>query len=166
MDSRTSLEQRCSLHGDTQPRRSFPRRKRLWTMVRDTRSRSLHRSLHEASTPDVLSGGPTWSGLYGPVSWLIFFQFEPHGLVRSIQRESSRVAPMEIRPPGFLIRGWSQEMWFGPLLGLGCVDSTDGAEQTDGRDLPPERPRWESNPRPPTCRPSALPTELVERVYG
>ena len=92
------------------------------------------------------------------------FQFEPHGLVRSIQRESSRVAPMEIRPPGFLIRGWSQEMWFRPLLGLGCVDSTDGAEQTDGRHLPPERPRWESNPRPPTCRPSALPTELVERV--
>ena len=44
------------------------------------------------------------------------FQFEPHGLVRSIQRESSRVAPMEIRPPGFLIRGWSQEMWFRPLL--------------------------------------------------
>ena len=35
------------------------------------------------------------------------FQFEPHGLVRNIQRESSRVAPMEIRPPGFLIRGWS-----------------------------------------------------------
>ena len=125
--------------------------------------RNGRRSLHEASTPDVLSGGPTWSGLYGPVSWLIFFQFEPHGLVRSIQRESSRVAPMEIRPPGFLIRGWSQEMWFRPLLGLGCVDSTDGAEQTDGRNLPPERPRWESNPRPPTCRPSALPTELVER---
>ena len=38
--------------------------------------------------PDVLSGGPSyWSGLYGPVSWLIFFQFEPHGLVRSVQRE-------------------------------------------------------------------------------
>ena len=46
------------------------------------------KNLHEASTPDVLSGGPSyWSGLYGPVSWLIFFQFEPHGLVRSVQRE-------------------------------------------------------------------------------
>ena len=31
---------------------------------------------------------------------------------------------MEIRPPGFLIRGWSQEMWFRPLLGGGCVNST------------------------------------------
>ena len=31
----------------------------------------------------------------------VFFQFEPHGLVRNIQRESSRVAPMEIRHPGF-----------------------------------------------------------------
>ena len=30
-------------------------------------------------------------------------------------------------------------MWFRPLLGGGCVDSTDGAEQTDGRNLPPER---------------------------
>ena len=138
----------------------------VWIVQSAARSnrRRRRRSLHEASTPDVLSGGPSWSGLYGPVSWLIFFQFEPHGLVRSIQRESSRVAPMEIRPPGFLIRSWSQEMWFRPLLGGGCVDSTDGAEQTDGRNLPPERPRWESNPRPrpPTCRSSALPTELVE----
>ena len=144
-----------------------PRAHRPWASRHPQRAwpgggQKFRRSFHEASTPDVLSGGPTWSGLYGPVSWLIFFQFEPHGLVRSIQRESSRVAPMEIRPPGFLIRGWSQEMWFRPLLGLGCVDSTDGAEQTDGRNLPPERPRWESNPRPPTCRPSALPTELVE----
>ena len=61
----------------------------------------VEEELHEVSTPDVLSGGPSWSGLYGPVSWLIFFQFEPHGLVRNIQRESSRVAPMEIRHPGF-----------------------------------------------------------------
>ena len=29
--------------------------------------------VHEASTPDVLSGGPPWSGLYGPVLWLILF---------------------------------------------------------------------------------------------
>ena len=71
---------------------------------------------------------------------------------------------MEIRPPGFLIRSWSQEMWFRPLLGGGCVDSTDGAEQTDGRNLPPERPRRESNPRPPVCKSRALPTELAERV--
>ena len=49
--------------------------------------------------------------------------------------------------------------------GGGCVNSTDRAAQTDGRP-PPERPRWESNPRPPTCRPSALPTELVERVFS
>ena len=38
----------------------------------------------------------------------------PHDLGRNIQRESSRVAPygdtMEIRPPGFLVRGWSQEL--------------------------------------------------------
>ena len=76
------------------------------------------KNLHEASTPDVLSGGPSyWSGLYGPVSWLIFFQFEPHGLVRSVQREIFSGCPyMEIRPPGFLIRGWSQGMWFRPLL--------------------------------------------------
>ena len=26
-----------------------------------------------ASTPDVVSGGPPWSGLYGPVLWLILF---------------------------------------------------------------------------------------------
>ena len=31
--------------------------------------RKRKKNLHEASTPDVLSGGPTWSGLYGPVSW-------------------------------------------------------------------------------------------------
>ena len=85
-----------------------------WLLLRPRRSgapRSSHLSacasagreeeLHEVSTPDVLSGGPSWSGLYGPVSWLIFFQFEPHGLVRIFQRESSRVAPMEIRHPGF-----------------------------------------------------------------
>eukprot|EP00964_Phaeocystis_antarctica_P128215 scaffold91964_cov48-Phaeocystis_antarctica.AAC.2 len=40
------------------------------------------------------------------------------------------------------------------------------AAQTDGRPLPPERPRWESNPRPPTCKSSALPTELVGRVLS
>ena len=51
--------------------------------------------------------------------------------------------------------------WFRPLLG-GYVDSTDSPAQTDGRTLPPERPRWESNPRPPTCKSRrALPTELV-----
>ena len=81
------------------------------------------------------------------------FQFEPHDLGRNIQRESSRVAPMEIRPPGFLIRGWSQEMWFrlrcsrargGDALIAHC---TDRAAQTDGRRLPPDRPR-----RPPTCK--------------
>ena len=38
------------------------------------------------------------------------------------------------------------------------------AAQTDGRTLPPERPRRESNPRPPTCKSCALPTELVGRV--
>ena len=54
--------------------------------------------------------------------------------------------------------------WFRPLLG-GYVDSTDSPAQTDGRTLPPERPRWESNPRPPTCKSRrALPTELVGRV--
>ena len=35
--------------------------------------RRKKRSIHEASTPDVLSGGPPWSGLYGPVLWLILF---------------------------------------------------------------------------------------------
>ena len=111
-----------------------------------------------------MSGGPSWSGLYGPVSWLIFFQFEPHDLVRSIQRESSRVAPMEIRPPGFLIRGWSQEMWFRPLLGGGCVNSTVRSEQTDGRNLPPDRHRRESNSRPPICRSRALPTIIMPAI--
>ena len=33
----------------------------------------LNSSLHEGSTPDVLSGGPSRSGLYGPVLWLILF---------------------------------------------------------------------------------------------
>ena len=31
------------------------------------------RSIHEASSCDFLSGGPPWSGLYGPVLWLILF---------------------------------------------------------------------------------------------
>ena len=44
------------------------------------------RSLHEASTPDVLSGGPTWSGLYGPVSWLIFFSLSPTVLLGISER--------------------------------------------------------------------------------
>jgi len=35
--------------------------------------------------------------------WLAdLFSVWPHDLGRNIQRESSRVAPMEIRPPGFL----------------------------------------------------------------
>ena len=62
-----------------------------------------------------------------------FFSLSPTVLLGVFREKSSRVAPMEIRPPGFLIRSWSQEMWFRPLLGGGCVDSTDGAEQTDGR---------------------------------
>ena len=72
------------------------------------------------------------------------FQFEPHGLVKAVGvfRENLLGLPLwRIRPPGFLIRGWSQEMWFRPLLGGGCVDSTDWAEQTNGRNLPPARPR-------------------------
>ena len=68
----------------------------------------------------------------------LFFSLSPTVLLGVFREKSSRVAPMEIRPPGFLIRSWSQEMWFRPLLGGGCVDSTDGAEQTDGRNLPPE----------------------------
>ena len=34
--------------------------------------------------------------------WQIFFSVWSHDLGRNIQREASRVAPMEIRPPGFL----------------------------------------------------------------
>ena len=40
---------------------------------RVTTTTTKKRSIHEASTPDVLSGGPPWSGLYGPVLWLILF---------------------------------------------------------------------------------------------
>ena len=40
---------------------------------RVTTTTTTKRSIHEASTPDVLSGGPPWSGLYGPVLWLILF---------------------------------------------------------------------------------------------
>eukprot|EP00964_Phaeocystis_antarctica_P051901 scaffold30329_cov40-Phaeocystis_antarctica.AAC.2 len=70
---------------------------------------------------------------------------------------------MEIRPPGFLVRGWSQEL-NGSARCSGDALIAPTAAQTDGRNLPPERPRRESNPRPPTCKSCALPTELVGRV--
>ena len=71
---------------------------------------------------------------------------------------------MEIRPPGFLVRGWPQEL-NGSARCSGDALIAPTAAQTDGRKLPPERPRWESNPQPPTCRLSALPTELVGRDF-
>eukprot|EP00964_Phaeocystis_antarctica_P054060 scaffold31764_cov74-Phaeocystis_antarctica.AAC.3 len=55
---------------------------------------------------------------------------------------------MEIRPPGFLVRGWSQEL-NGSARCSGDALIAPTAAQTDGRNLPPERPRRESNPRPP-----------------
>ena len=50
-------------------------------------------------------------------------------------------------------------MWYRLLLG-GCVNSTDS--RTDRWTTPSaDRPRRESNPRPPTCKSGALRTELV-----
>ena len=40
-------------------------------------------------TPDVLSGGPSWSGLYGPVLWLIFFSLS-RTILEGIFRETDR----------------------------------------------------------------------------
>ena len=70
-------------------------------------------------------------------------------LGRNIQRESSRVAPMEIRPPGFRCSGDAliHRQPHRPMAGL-----------------PPDLPRRESNPRPPNCKSGALPIELVRRV--
>eukprot|EP00964_Phaeocystis_antarctica_P064412 scaffold38735_cov69-Phaeocystis_antarctica.AAC.1 len=69
------------------------------------------------------------------------------------ERIFSRVALMEIRPPGFLVRGWSQEL-NGSARCSGDALIAPTAAQTDGRALPPDRPRWESNPRPPACKSS------------
>ena len=74
--------------------------------------------LHEVSTPDVLSGGPSWSGLYGPVSWLIFFSLSPTVLL-GIVRENLLGLPLwryDTRVSGPWL---PQEMWFRPLLGGG-----------------------------------------------
>eukprot|EP00964_Phaeocystis_antarctica_P088541 scaffold56354_cov61-Phaeocystis_antarctica.AAC.1 len=47
---------------------------------------------------------------------------------------------MEIRPPGVLVRGWSQEL-NGSVRCSGDALIAPTAAQTDGRNLPPERPR-------------------------
>ena len=77
---------------------------------RGKRTRRRKRSLHEASIP-LTSCQEDRLGLDYTVLclaayarlWLAdLFSVWPHDLGRNIQRESSRVAPMEIRPPGFL----------------------------------------------------------------
>ena len=60
------------------------------------------RSLHEASTTDSLSGGPSWSGLYGPVLWLIFFQCLSRTILEGIVRENLLGLPLwRYDHPGF-----------------------------------------------------------------
>ena len=73
----------------------------------------------------VLSEGPSWSGLYGPVLWLILFI---NLAARSWKEYSERIfsgcpyGDTTTRVSGpWLVAGIE---WFRPLLG-GCVDSTD-----------------------------------------
>ena len=76
------------------------------------------------------------------------------------------VAPMEIRPPGCLASCGRRKCGSARCSGDAFIAPT--ASQTDGRNLPPEQLRRESdsNPRPPNIRSGALhvPAKLAGRA--
>eukprot|EP00964_Phaeocystis_antarctica_P019127 scaffold10551_cov69-Phaeocystis_antarctica.AAC.4 len=97
-------------------------------------ARRRRRSLHEVSTPDVLSGRPPWSGLYGPVLWLIFFS----SAARSWKEYSGRIFSgclWRYDHPGFWPHG-SQEL-NGSVRCSGDAFIAPTAAQTDGPREPP-----------------------------
>ena len=65
----------------------------------------VEEDLHLLSNPNVLSGGPpSWGLQHGGLCFGcdLFYQFAAARSWKADQRETSRVAPMQIRAPGFL----------------------------------------------------------------